>query len=123
MRLEVAVEEKGKGVVVITPVGHIDSDTYLDLEEEVNSVLSSTAKIVIFDMHGVEYISSAGLGIIFKAKKVLTKNMGKLCIVNITKNVKKVFDMINALPEQDIFANIEELDNYLDHIQRDEPIL
>lgn len=120
MSLDIKINEREQGVFVVSPTGFIDSDTYIELENKVDSILSSHPNVIVFDMQGVDYISSAGLGVIFKAKKILSENAGNLCIVNLTKNVKKVFDMINALPEQDIFASVEELDNYLDHIQRPE---
>ena len=120
MSLDIKINERERGVFVVSPTGLIDSDTYFELENKVDSILSSHPNVIVFDMQGVNYISSAGLGVILKAKKILSENAGNLCMVNLTKNVKKVFDMINALPEQDIFATVEELDNYLAHIQRPE---
>jgi len=32
--------------------------------------------------------------------------------------VKKVFDIVKAVPVKEVFASVAELDNYLDHIQR-----
>ena len=120
MSLDIKINERERGVFVVSPTGLIDSDTYFELENKVDSILSSHPNVIVFDMQGVNYISSAGLGVILKAKKILSENAGNLCMVNLTKNVKKVFDMINALPEQDIFASVEELDSYLGHIQRPE---
>ena len=118
MQLDVTVKEKEKGVFIISPIGSLDSDTCLILEKKADPVLNLKAKVIILNMQGVDYISSAGLGVIFKIKKALKQNHGKLYIVNLTPTVKKVFDIINALPQQDIFVSVEELDNYLDNIQR-----
>lgn len=112
--------EKDKGVFVISPIGSVDSDMYLILQKEVEAVLAKLPKVIIFDMRGVNYISSAGLGVVFKTKKFLKQNKGELYLVNLTPPVKKVFDIVNALPEQDVFASVEELDNYLDKIQSEE---
>ncbi len=120
MPLEVMVLEKEEGVFVVSPTGSVDSDTYLVLEKEVDMILEKKPKVVIFDMRGVNYISSSGLGVVFKAKKTLRQNQGKLYLVNLTPPVKKVFDVVNALPEQEVFASVEELDNYLDKIQNEE---
>ncbi|MGD2270109.1 MAG: hypothetical protein PVI06_06895 [Desulfobacterales bacterium] len=38
--------------------------------------------------------------------------------MNLQPQIKKVFDIINALPSMQIFASIEELDEYLDAIQK-----
>jgi len=120
MPLKVMVLEKDKGVFVISPTGSVDSDTYLVLEKEAESVLAKFPKVIIFDMRGVNYISSSGLGVVFKAKKALKQDKGELYLVNLTPPVKKVFDVVNALPAQNVFASVEELDNYLDKIQNEE---
>ena len=120
MELNVKVVEKEKGVFTISPIGSIDSDTYTLLEKEVDSALSKKPKSIVFDMQAVTYISSAGLGVIFKAKRTLNKNNGKLYLVNLTPKVRKVFDIINALPNEEIFASAQELDDYLDSMQRDD---
>jgi anti-sigma B factor antagonist len=119
MQLNITVTKKGEGIFVISPAGSVDSDTYMALEEKVESVLISKPKAVIFDMKDVSYISSSGLGVIFGVKRALEKEQGKLYIVNLTPPVKKVFDIVNALPEQNLFASVEELDNYLDKMQRE----
>jgi hypothetical protein len=38
--------------------------------------------------------------------------------MNLQPQIKKVFDIINALPSMQIFASIEELDEYLDAMQK-----
>ena len=120
MPLEVMVVNKEPGVFVISPEGPIDSDTYLILEEEVDKVLDKKPKIIIFDMRAVNYVSSSGIGVVLKTKKALKLGQGEFYIVNFTPPVKKVFDIINALPEQEVFASVQELDDYLDKIQNEE---
>jgi anti-sigma B factor antagonist len=119
MELNVKIAEKEKGAFTVSPIGSVDSDTYTLLEKEVDSVLSKNPKSIIFDMQAVTYISSAGLGVIFKTKKALKENNGKLYLVNLTAKVRKVFDIINALPDEEIFTSAQELDDYLDTMQRD----
>jgi hypothetical protein len=38
--------------------------------------------------------------------------------MNLQPQIKKVFEIINALPSLQVFATIEELDNYLTEMQR-----
>lgn len=118
MSLNVAVNEKERGTFIISSTGPIDTNTSAALEEKVNSVLNKRPKIAVFDMKGVTYISSAGLRVVFKAKKTLKQNKGEFYIVNLAPSVKKVFDIVNALPDQEIFESVEELDSYLDKMQR-----
>ena len=118
MPLDVSMTEGRAGAVTISAVGAIDASTYHILEAQVDSVLRTPPRFLIFDMAGVTYVSSAGLRVVLKAKKMIAQSNGNLMMVNLTPRVKKVFDIINALPSQQIFANIKELDAYLDRIQR-----
>jgi hypothetical protein len=38
--------------------------------------------------------------------------------MNLQPQIKKVFDILNALPTMQVFASIEEMDRYLDAMQK-----
>ncbi len=118
MPLKVTSNEERVGVFVVSPFGSIDSDTYTILEKEVDSILETSPTEIVFDMGSVNYISSAGVRVVLKTKKVLKKNEGRVILMNLQPQIKKVFDIINALPSMTIFSSIKELDNYLDKMQR-----
>ncbi len=120
MTLSVTSYEKMFGVFIVSPVGGIDITTYPILEKKVDQLLQTSPATLVFDMKEVEYVSSAGVRVVLKAQKALKKREGKLVLMNLQPHVKKVFEIINALPSQQIFSSIEELDQYLDHIQRTE---
>ncbi len=120
MSLNVVVTEREKGVFVITCAGPIDATTAMILEKEADKTLESGPKAIILDLGGVTYLSSAGLRVIFKMQKTLKQNQGVSYLVNIPAPVKKVFDIVNALPSEGVFESIEELDDYLDKMQRRE---
>ncbi|MCP4403739.1 MAG: STAS domain-containing protein [bacterium] len=112
--------EKMFGVFIVSPVGSIDITTYPILEKKVDRLLQTSPATLVFDMKEVEYVSSAGVRVVLKAQKALKKREGKLVLMNLQPHVKKVFEIINALPSQQIFSSIEELDRYLGRIQRTE---
>jgi len=120
MPLEVSVTGKEGGTYTISAQGSIDSSTYSILENQVEAVLAPCAKVIIFDMEGVSYISSMGVGVILKAKKYMEENGGNIILIKLAPQVKMVFDIIKALPEQTIFTSMEEADAYLAAIQRSE---
>jgi anti-anti-sigma regulatory factor len=43
---------------LITLEGRLDSNTYLDFEERIRSVLTGSPRLLIFDLEELEYISS-----------------------------------------------------------------
>ena len=118
MSLKATAREQRVGVFVISPVGSIDSDTFSILEDRVDLTLESSPSEIVFDMRSVDYISSAGIRVTLKAKKALKKNEGNVILVHLQPQVKKVFDIIKALPTMTVFTSIEELDDYLDKMQR-----
>lgn len=120
MSLKVNVEKKSGDVFVFTMAGSIDSDTYKILDDKVMPALNAGAKVAIFDMEGVEYISSMGLNTIFKVQRSLEKTNGTFIMTNIQPQVKKVFDIVKALPSMKVFETTEEADTYLYKIQQDE---
>ena len=120
MTLTVTSHEKMLGIFIVSPVGGIDITSSPILEEKVDRLLHASPSMLVFDMKKVDYISSAGIRVVLKAQKALKKMQGKIVLMNLQPHVKKVFEIINALPAQQIFSSIEELDRYLDRIQRAE---
>lgn len=120
MPLKVNVEKKKHDIFVVSPEGSIDSETYLDLENKLRPVIEASPKVIIFDMKLVEYISSMGIGVILTTKKAMDKSGGTAIMVNVQPQIKKVFEVVRALPGFNVFASIEEADNYLIRLQQQE---
>ena len=116
--LNIVIEKKVKGGFLVGLKGRIDSDTYKILEEEVKPILVPSTELIILDMENMNYVSSAGLAVIFEIKKIVEGNNGSLIIVSLQPQVKKVLEIVKALPPENIFENREELDKYLDYIQK-----
>lgn len=116
--LKITVHEKTVGVFTVSPEGSIDTNTYTILENKIDSLLRNEATVIVFDLSAVTFISSAGIRVILKAQKALKQRKGKVVLMNLQPQVKKVFEIINVLPSLSVFASIEELDQYLDHVQR-----
>jgi anti-sigma B factor antagonist len=74
--------------------------------------------IQVVDLAQLEYVSSAGVRSLFKARKGASDAGGQLLLVNPQPQVKKVFDIIKALPSTAVFQSQEEMDRYLDAMQK-----
>ncbi len=120
MALEVTWDERAEGVFLVRPSGHLDSDTYTILEDILDKLIEPSTRVLAFDMDQLEYISSAGLRVLFKAAKAVEGQGGKYCMSNLKPQIRKVFDIINALPSMRIFRDMDELDSYLDVMQKQE---
>ncbi len=118
MALNVTHNIARNGTHILAPIGSLDSNTYSILEEKVDSVISQNPSVLIFELENLNYVSSAGIRIIFKAQKSIKQNKGEVVFMNMQPGIKKVFDIINAIPSMKIFSSVNELDDYLDHMQR-----
>jgi anti-anti-sigma factor len=118
MKLETIQHENAeKSLLRISMVGGLNSDTAPGFEAILNDTIASDWQIVVLDMSSLDYISSAGLRIIFKGAKQL-KNAGRsLAVANRQPQIEKVFEILQALPDMAVFANDAELDDYLDAMQ------
>jgi anti-anti-sigma factor len=118
MPLKVSVEDKGDRTYLVRPEGSIDTNTFMTLQTEVDTILQNSPKAIVFDMKDVNYVSSAGVGVVLLAEQTLNSNNGKVLMVNLQPQIKKVFDIVKALPTQQVFSSMEEMDRYLKEIQR-----
>jgi anti-anti-sigma factor len=118
MPLKVRVDKKDAQTYLVYPQGSIDANTFADLGVEVEAILEKSPRLLIFDMKDVSYVSSAGVGVVLLAEQSLKEHKGQVLMVNLQPQIKKVFDIVKALPVQQIFRSMEEMDEYLEEIQR-----
>jgi anti-anti-sigma factor len=109
--------KKRPGVFTIHPAGAMDANTYPIIEKKVEQIFKSAPEIIIFDMQNVNYINSRGLRVILKIQRAMKHRGGRVVLINLQPHIKEVFNLIDALPAQRIFANRHELDNYLNAMQ------
>ena len=118
MDLKIQITLKSPGVYVLLLNGWLDSQTHKILEEKLEEILKESPKTLIFNMEQLDYISSAGVRVIYKTKKTLKRDGGYLFLMNLKPQIKKVFEIINALPSMNVFSGVQELDDYLDAMQQ-----
>ena len=76
--------------LTLTVGGRLDTNTSPELEAE---MVLDGVKEVVFDLAGLEYISSAGLRVLMAAQKAMMAAGGKMSVANPNAMVKGVFDM------------------------------
>ena len=84
--------ERAFELVTLEITGRLDTTTAPNLESVVNE-LSEDTKELVFDMSGVEYISSAGIRVLLGAYKKMNTNQGKMRIEKANDMVREVFEM------------------------------
>ena len=84
--------ERDFEIVALEITGRLDTTTAPKLESVINE-LSEDTKELVFDMSGVEYISSAGIRVLLGAYKKMNLNQGIMRIEKANDMVREVFEM------------------------------
>ena len=107
-----------ESIVQILIGGSLDTETAQQFDTFVAEEIEASAKVVILDMKDLSYVSSAGIRSVFKLAKRVKANKGKIAAANRQPQIEKVFDIVKALPDMQIFRNDAEMDEYLSAIQK-----
>jgi len=113
MNLEAEVIQHQEGSCSLVLKGRIDVDTIASLENAKSELEGLQPKRLLVDMTEVDYISSSGIGRLFELTRQLKKNNGFLAFFGIQANVRKVLDIVKAVPLDTLFGTLEEADQYL----------
>jgi anti-anti-sigma factor len=117
MPLKITVDNSQTPTIKLA--GRLDTDTAPQLDGALGKVLErKDVKRLVFDLSGLDYLSSAGIRCFVRARKAVEPGGGTVAVVNPQPSVRKVLDIVKAIPAKGIFASVAELDEYLDAIQR-----
>jgi len=110
-------EERGGEVLRASLHGSLDGATAPTLDAELTARIRTGLSLLVLDMKELDYISSAGLRVVFKAAKTLRSAGGAVALANRQPQIVKVFEIVKALPDIQVFSNDDELDDYLRAMQ------
>ena len=117
MGLSIQQGAKHPKSTTMTLSGQINSETSGKLDREMRGLLQQGVRSLVLDLAQVDFVSSAGIGVILNTKKGLEEWGGHLALINLQPQVEKAFEVMALLPTLNIFKNVEELDEYLAKIQ------
>ncbi len=90
MDIEVA-EERNDDVLVLLPVGRLDSGNARSFESVVMDRIGSGELRLIVDFSRLDFISSSGMRVLLIAAKALKANEGKLVLCEMKNHIEEVF--------------------------------
>ena len=79
--------------LTINVEGKITAQTAVDFEKFINDNIDGVSSLIL-DFKDTDYVSSAGLRVILKAKKVMN-TQGTMKIVNVQEDVMRTFVMVS----------------------------
>ncbi len=95
-------------VIVFTVGGKIDAHEAPKFEKSMKDGMAGSKNGVAVDFTGVDYISSAGLGVLNAIKVILDKEGRKIILCGMNKKIKKTFDLLGFSRTFTIVGTIDE---------------
>jgi stage II sporulation protein AA (anti-sigma F factor antagonist) len=90
--MEFHSREEG-GVTVVSVSGRLDSVTTPEYEEKIRKLAGQGVTRFVVDATDLQYISSAGLRGLMVTANLAKEKDGKVCLANVTGNVRSVLEM------------------------------
>ncbi len=84
-------QEKSGNRLTVYVSGRMDSTTAPELDRVVENELEGTGELV-FDFKGLEYTSSAGLRVLLKAQKRMSRQ-GNMKLINVCDDIKDLLEV------------------------------
>jgi len=118
MSLKIELTEQKPGLYRVALGGRLDTETAPALEKRFQGVLAREVLAVRFDLSGLDYLSSLGIGVLFQTFKALREKQAVVALAGLQPQIRKVLEVARALPPESVFASVKEADEYFDAIQR-----
>ena len=90
MEIQTGIQD---GVTIITLSGNLDGNTVNEAQEKILPLVASNSLLVVLDLKGCAYISSAGLRLLLMAAKQLSTQDGILVLAGLSDEIKDVMEM------------------------------
>jgi len=120
MTLKVRITTSHKGAYVIAFEGQIDAKASASLDRAFFELSGERPRRVLINMTGVEYISSSGIKFLFDLMRHVREQGGVASLFGLKPSVRKVLELVKAIPLEQIFLTMDDADAYLDHLIAEE---
>ncbi len=74
--------------------GFLDANTFEEFDLSLNRLFDDSVYKVAVDFSGLEYVSSAGAGVLIGASSIAREHGGEIVIVGAKGEVREVFDLL-----------------------------
>ena len=88
------IQQPENGYRTLTPVGDLDANSSLGMDECINTLLQEGIVNLHIDCSRLSYISSAGLGVFISFIDEIKEKGGNLVFSNLSESVYDVFELL-----------------------------
>ncbi len=97
-----------EGIVTLSVSGRLDAVSSVDAEKEFNEVLDAGHDMLLIDLSGLDYISSAGLRVLLVVAKRIQQKGGRVTLAGMVAGVKEVFEISGFSSIFKIFDSLDD---------------
>lgn len=91
--------EQFKRCDLVQATGRVDSKTAPQLAKAFDTVIEDDRFKIVFDMSGVEFVSSAGLRVMISVQKTCKRwNRGEMVLASVPQKIHDVMDLAGFVP-------------------------
>jgi len=101
-------EVDGHPVQIVRVEGYLDSSTFPELQERLSAMISEKSYRFVIDVEELNYISSAGLGVLMGMLQEVREHEGDLKMANMSTKIRNVFDMLGFSRLLRIYENVDQ---------------
>jgi anti-sigma B factor antagonist len=92
---------------LVKAAGRIDSFTAPQLGDAMDAITNAGRFKIVFDMEGVEYMSSAGLRVLINTQKTCKRyNRGEVVLTRVPQRIYEALDLAGFIPLFKIFDDV-----------------
>lgn len=121
MPLKIDIEERegpgGRLAQVVRVSGELDNTTWTQGAAALKPLIAAPCRHVVLNLSELSFLSSAGIAVLLDLRKKLEAQQVNVTAVGMRAPIRKVFDIMKAMPASQIFTSVQELDDYLTAIQ------
>ncbi len=118
MSLTAETQDRGPGKApLIRLAGELDGAGIPVAQKAIRGALASKPKALVFDLAALTFLNSTGYGLLVSTRKDLEQHGGACFFTNLSPAIRRVFEIMQALPAQHVFQSVDELDEYLASVQ------
>ncbi len=107
MSIEIRLANEDE-VPIVTLTGRLDGFGAQQLETGLKEIVRDDTRSVIFNLAGVDYLSSAGIRVLLGLKKRLKLRDGTLALINVQEFPKSVLEMAGFQKVLDVYPSLQE---------------
>jgi anti-anti-sigma factor len=88
--------------------GYLDTYNSPEFQSHINELINSGVRFILFNLSGLNYISSTGIGALTSFVKILKQKKGNMVLLGIQEKVMEVFQLLGFTKFFKIASTLEE---------------